>query len=104
MEGENASTAVDGERVYMSPGDLVLTPSWAWHDHGSETDKPVIWMDGLDIPLVQSLNAMFFQLYDVPQFPLSKPNDASLQLHGRAGLSPTWVREKPQASPLLMYA
>ena len=41
---------------------FVLTPSWAWHDHGKETDKRVIWMDWLDLPLVQSLNAMFFQL------------------------------------------
>ena len=64
MEGEGAYTAVDGERVYMAPGDLVLTPSWAWHDHGNETDRPVVWMDGLDIPLVQALNAMFFQIYE----------------------------------------
>src|SRR3989475_7055893 len=80
MEGAGAYTAVDGERVYMAPGDLILTPSWAWHDHGNETDKPVVWMDGLDIPLVQALNAMFFQLYDQPQVPLSKVNNASVQL------------------------
>ena len=82
MEGEGAYTAVDGERVYMEPGDLILTPSWAWHDHGNETDKPVVWMDGLDVPLVQALNAMFFQMYDVPQVPLSKPKNASVHLHG----------------------
>src|SRR2546427_286475 len=80
MEGTGAYTAVDGERVYMAPGDLILTPSWAWHDHGNETDKLVVWMDGLDIPLVQALNAMFFQLYDQPQVPLSKVNNASVQL------------------------
>ncbi len=74
MEGEGAYTAVDGERVYMAPGDLVLTPSWAWHDHGNETGKPVVWMDGLDVPLVQFMNAMFFQLYeDAREFPLTKP-------------------------------
>jgi len=77
MEGEGAYTAVDGERVYMAPGDLVLTPSWAWHDHGNETDKPVVWMDGLDVPLVQALNAMFFQMYDVPQVPLTRPSPAA---------------------------
>src|SRR4029453_15813863 len=55
MDGEGAYTAVGGERVYMAPGDLILTPSWAWHDHGNETDKPVVWMDGLDVPLVQAL-------------------------------------------------
>jgi gentisate 1,2-dioxygenase len=104
MEGDGAYTAVDGERVYMAPGDLILTPSWAWHDHGNETDKPVVWMDGLDVPLVQALNAIFFQLYDQPQVPLRKPNNASAQLHGHASLSPTWVRERSHASPLLLYS
>jgi len=104
MEGSGGYTAVDGERVYMAPGDLVLTPSWAWHDHGNETDKPVVWMDGLDVPLVQALNAMFFQFYDQNQFPLTKPNNASIALHGHVSLSPTWVKERPQSSPLLLYS
>ena len=82
----------------------MLTPSWAWHDHGNETDKPVVWMDGLDIPLIQSLNAMFFQMYDQTQFPLTKPNNASVALHGHVSLSPTWVKERPQSSPLLLYS
>src|SRR5919106_6139938 len=63
IEGTGAYTAVDGERVYMQPGDLVLTPSWAWHDHGNETAQRVVWMDGLDIPLIASMDAMFFQFY-----------------------------------------
>jgi gentisate 1,2-dioxygenase len=104
MEGAGAYTAVDGERVYMAPGDLVLTPSWAWHDHGNETDHPVVWMDGLDVPLVQFLNAMFFEMYTVPQAPLTRPNNASLGLHGHVSLRPTWVRERPRSSPLLLYA
>ena len=104
MDGEGGYTAVDGERVYMKPGDLILTPSWAWHDHGNETDKPVIWMDGLDVPLVAFMNAMFFQMYEVPQVPLSKPNNASLQLHGHVSLSPTWVKDRPLSSPLLLYS
>ena len=40
IEGTGAYTAVDGERVYMEPGDLILTPSWSWHDHGNETQGP----------------------------------------------------------------
>jgi gentisate 1,2-dioxygenase len=36
--------------------------------------------------------------------PLTKPSNGSAQLHGHAGLSPTWVRERPAASPLLLYA
>jgi gentisate 1,2-dioxygenase len=104
MDGDGAYTAVDGERVYMAPGDLVLTPSWAWHDHGNETDHPVVWLDGLDVPLVQAVNAMFFQMYDVPQVPLSRPPNASVSLHGHAGLAPTWVKERPPSSPLLLYS
>src|SRR5437879_3475885 len=104
MEGSGGYTAVDGERVYMAPGDLVLTPSWAWHDHGNETDKPVVWMDGLDVPLIQALNAMFFQMHDKNQFALTRPHNASVALHGHAGLAPTWVKERPRSSPLLLYA
>ena len=104
MEGEGAYTAVDGERVYMAPGDLVLTPSWAWHDHGNETDHRVVWMDGLDVPLVQAVNAMFFQMYAERQVPLDKPNNASAGRHGHAGLNPTWIKERPRSSPLLLYS
>src|SRR5512132_2257521 len=78
-EGAGAYTAVDGERVYMAPGDLILTPSWAWHDHGNETDKPVVWMDGLDIPLIASVEAMFFQFYTAEQVAATRPPNASKQ-------------------------
>jgi gentisate 1,2-dioxygenase len=61
-------------------------------------------MDGLDVPLVQALNAMFFQFYDKEQYPLTKPKNSSTALHGNASLSPTWVKERPQSSPLLLYS
>ncbi|MGH8669589.1 MAG: cupin domain-containing protein, partial [Burkholderiales bacterium] len=57
MQGDGAYTAVEGEKIVMREGDLVLTPSWQWHDHGNETGQTVVWMDGLDVPLVKSLNA-----------------------------------------------
>ncbi len=104
IEGAGAYTAVDGERVYMSPGDLILTPSWAWHDHGNETKERVIWMDGLDIPLIASLEAMFFQFYSVPQVPASRPANSSKQIYGHAHIAPTWIKEKSQSSPLLLYS
>src|SRR5262245_23711891 len=59
LEGKGAFTAVDGERAYMEPGDLILTPSWTYHDHGSDITDPVIWLDGLDIPILQFLDAGF---------------------------------------------
>jgi gentisate 1,2-dioxygenase len=87
----------------MSPGDLILTPSWAWHDHGNETKERVVWMDGLDIPLIAAVEAMFFQFYNETQVPARRPANSSLQLFGHAHISPTWVKEKSKASPLLLY-
>src|SRR5690349_15659714 len=104
IEGTGAYTAVDGERVYMAPGDLILTPSWAWHDHGNETKERVVWMDGLDIPLIASLEAMFFQFYSEEKVPERRPANSSKRLFGYGQLTPTWFKEKPKSSPLLLYS
>lgn len=63
IEGSGGYTVVNGERVAMSPGDLVLTPNWSWHDHANDTDAPMIWLDGLDTPLVRMLEAGFYEEY-----------------------------------------
>ena len=63
IEGKGGYTVVNGERVPMSPGDLVLTPNWSWHDHANDTDAPMIWLDGLDTPLVRMLEAGFYEEY-----------------------------------------
>lgn len=59
IEGTGAYTAVNGERTVMHPGDFIITPAWTWHDHGSDADGPVVWIDGLDVPLVRFLGAGF---------------------------------------------
>jgi len=59
LDGEGAYTAVDGERTTMRRGDFILTPAWTWHDHGNTGTEPVVWLDGLDIPLVRFLDAGF---------------------------------------------
>jgi len=59
VEGDGAYTAVDGERVVMRPGDFIVTPAWTWHDHGNPGGVPVVWLDGLDIPLVRFFDAGF---------------------------------------------
>ena len=61
VEGSGAYTAVDGERTSMRPGDFIITPSWTWHDHGSTAPGPVVWLDGLDIPMIRFLDAGFAQ-------------------------------------------
>ena len=58
MEGSGAYTAVDGARARMAPGDFIITPAMTWHEHGGG-EEPVIWLDGLDVPLVGFLNAGF---------------------------------------------
>jgi len=103
MEGQGAYTAVNGERCYMNPGDLVLTPSWEWHDHGNDTATSMIWMDGLDVPLVRSLHSMFFQPYEGTAYPISKPDNNSLKLFGAGSVRPTFTRPSGLASPLLIY-
>lgn len=78
MEGRGAYTVVDGERMTLGPRDLVLTPNGTWHDHGIDADgTQCIWQDGLDIPLMNSLDANFFEVHpDTVQKPatLSREN------------------------------
>ncbi|HLI84254.1 MAG TPA: cupin domain-containing protein [Bryobacteraceae bacterium] len=63
LESDGGYTTVDGERLNMHPGDFILTPSWCWHAHGNPSDKPVVWLDGLDIPLVNLFETSFFERY-----------------------------------------
>jgi gentisate 1,2-dioxygenase len=67
VEGHGAFTTVNGERFAMYPGDLILTPNMCWHDHGHDGTEPVVWLDGLDIPLVRSLDASFAETYVTDQ-------------------------------------
>jgi gentisate 1,2-dioxygenase len=60
--GADARMVVDGQRVPMHPGDLVLTPAWCWHGHvHTGGDEPVVWFDGLDVPLLVALRAGFYR-------------------------------------------
>ena len=77
IEGSGGYTVVNGERVPMSPGDLVLTPNWCWHDHANDTDAPMIWLDGLDTPLVRMLEAGFYEEYDRERQEIAAPVNAS---------------------------
>jgi len=104
MQGNGAYTAVEGEKVVMREGDLVLTPSWQWHDHGNETQETVVWMDGLDVPLTKALNSIFFEMGGERQQSASKPVNGSKAMYGHGRLAPTWVKEHPKFSPLMLYS
>ena len=59
VEGGGAYTTVDDRKVLMEPGDFVITPAWRWHLHGNESAAPMVWLDGLDIPMVAHFNSTF---------------------------------------------
>ncbi|HWP58722.1 MAG TPA: cupin domain-containing protein [Candidatus Acidoferrales bacterium] len=102
IEGDRSFTTVNGDKCMMSRGDLVLTPNWTWHDHGCESDRPMIWMDGLDLPLVGDLDAVFFELYPTLSQPISAVNEAERKFGGPQ-LRPTWEKPEASYSPLLNY-
>jgi gentisate 1,2-dioxygenase len=102
VEGSGAYTAVDGERTIMQPGDFVITPSWTWHDHGNESDRPMVWMDGLDIPIVSLLDASFAEGYPDDSHPLTRPQGDSLARYG-SGLLPVGYERKALTSPVFNY-
>lgn len=102
IEGEGGYTAVNGEKTIMRPGDFILTPNWTWHDHGNEAEQPMLWLDGLDLPLVRQLDAVFYEEYLEPTQPITKPLADSLHKYGVA-LTPTWEQHLGPYSPLLNY-
>ena len=84
VQGKGAYTAVDGEKFPMAEGDLILTPNWTWHDHHNESEDPIIWLDGLDGPLIRSLNVLFFEEYEKSEQPVTRETGESLSRLGFA--------------------
>jgi gentisate 1,2-dioxygenase len=61
IDGRGSYSVVNGQKMPMETGDVVLTPGWCWHGHGHDGDQPAYWFDGLDVPLTHLLEPMFFQ-------------------------------------------
>src|SRR5262245_32827989 len=102
LEGKGATTTVNGERLEMYPGDLVLTPSMQWHDHQNETDEPIVWMDGLDIALVALLDAQFSQTANRKEQEVTQARGTSRARYG-ANLVPIEDPRPSLSSPLMRY-
>jgi gentisate 1,2-dioxygenase len=106
VEGASAWTAVNGERTTMRPGDFIITPSWTWHDHGNaslnEGGEPVVWLDGLDIPIVGSLDAGFAETYPESTQPVQRPQGDSLARFGH-NMAPVRYRSEDPTSPIFSY-
>ena len=102
LEGKGAFTTVDGERTLMEPGDFVITPSMTWHDHSNETPDPMFWLDGLDIPLVQFLDASFAEGSTDDQQTIARPAGDSFARYGH-NLLPVDARPASKTSPIFNY-
>ena len=81
VEGEGAATVVNGKRCEMERGDLILTPAWTWHEHVHDGGTRVIWLDSLDVPVVQDLAATFFEPGPAKDFP-TLPEDTAFTAPG----------------------
>jgi gentisate 1,2-dioxygenase len=102
VEGEGAYTAVDGERTTMREGDFIITPAWTWHDHGNDGDGPMVWLDGLDIPIVQMLDASFAENGNAEQQMITRPEGDSPARYGRGVLPVDW-KPGTKTSPVFSY-
>ena len=102
LEGKGAHTAVDGERTMMSPGDFVITPAMTWHDHGNTSSEPMFWLDGLDIPVVQFLDASFAEGLDDEEQPITRPVGDSYARFGH-NLLPVDLKRSSKTSPVFSY-
>ncbi len=80
LDGEGAYTAVEGEKAFMSPGDFVITANWAPHDHGNPSNKPMLWLDVLDFPVVNFYETSFAEHFDDPTQETKRADGDSLVL------------------------
>jgi gentisate 1,2-dioxygenase len=100
VEGEGAWTTVDGEKCPMSRGDLILTPTGLWHEHGHDGSEPVVWLDVLDLPLVYYMEASY-HVNGARQGGVPARGDRA---YARGGLLPSPVFERSRkAYPMLRY-
>lgn len=111
VEGTGAYTAVDGEKTIMQPGDFVITPSWTWHHHGHDGhaaeggtggDAPMVWLDGLDIPICTFFGSTFREDHDAAEAPVQRPTGDALARYG-SGLLPVGHRAQNLNSPVFNY-
>ncbi len=102
LEGSGVWTTVDGDSFEMNSGDLVLTPSWAFHDHRNEGDGTMTWFDGLDLPLTRSLDAIFYEPTPADGLP-SEQVERSARQHQAPGILADGEDRSAAPSKLLVY-
>src|SRR5262245_59325109 len=103
IEGHGSLTTVNGEPCPMDPASLILTPQWSWHDHANETDRPVIWLDVLDVPFILGINQWFWEPFPHEIQPRTRPQGENLKRFGAGIVRPLGPRVHDGPSPLLVY-
>ncbi|MGW5138162.1 cupin domain-containing protein [Nocardia beijingensis] len=104
IEGEGVWTVVDGDPVAMRRGDLLMTPGWCFHGHHNETDRPMAWIDGLDVPLAHDLDLGFFEFGPDTVSDTSTPAvSRSERLWSHPGLTPLSAPGPRDATPIAAY-
>ncbi len=104
MEGTGAYTIVDGHKMTLGKNDFVLTPNGTWHEHGvADEGTPCIWQDGLDIPLVNALEAGFYKVHPDLRQAVTHPVDDSSAAWAAPGLRPQNDDWQQRYSPLFKY-
>jgi gentisate 1,2-dioxygenase len=101
VEGEGAYTTVDGEKCPMRRGDLILTPTGLWHEHGHDGTEPVVWLDVLDLPLVYYMEASYH--VDGPRQKVEPSRGERAYARGGVVPAPVFSR-RDQPYPMLRYA
>jgi gentisate 1,2-dioxygenase len=100
VEGEGAYTTVGGEKCLMSRGDLILTPTGLWHEHGHDGSKPVVWLDVLDLPMIYYMEASY--VTEGKAQPVQ--GESSDRAYQRGGVVPTPLFARSEnAFPMLRY-
>ncbi|RJG08173.1 gentisate 1,2-dioxygenase [Noviherbaspirillum cavernae] len=106
VDGKGAYTTVDGERTTMHPGDFIITPSWTWHDHGNEgiagVSEPVVWLDGLDIPMLRFFDAGFAENDSSHAQQVRRPEGNSFARFGY-NMAPVRHAHSSATSPIFSY-
>jgi len=104
VEGEGVWTVVNGDPVRMSRGDLLLTPGWNFHGHHNDTDTPMAWIDGLDIPFSQQMDVGFFEFGSDRVTDYATPNfSRGERLWCHPGLRPLSQLQNTVSSPIGAY-
>jgi 1-hydroxy-2-naphthoate dioxygenase len=101
LQGGGAQTTVEGEPFPMAPGDFITTPSRSWHDHYNGSDEPIVWLDGIEAPLMGLLEIGFAEIFSSDQQPLTRPVEASRYELGLA--RPVWMKADSKQPPPFRY-